>query len=71
MAARNKVPIGWHIPSDTEWTTLTTFWRRKFAAGKMKETGTTFWASPITDATNSSGFTGLPGGLSLRQWDIR
>jgi uncharacterized protein (TIGR02145 family) len=28
----------------------------------MKETGTAHWISPNTDATNSSGFTGLPGG---------
>ena len=28
----------------------------------MKETGTTHWTAPNTDATNSSGFTGLPGG---------
>jgi uncharacterized protein (TIGR02145 family) len=29
----------------------------------MKETGTAHWISPNTDATNSSGFTGLPGGF--------
>jgi uncharacterized protein (TIGR02145 family) len=28
----------------------------------MKATGTTLWTSPNTNATNDSGFTGLPGG---------
>jgi len=57
-------PDGWHLPTDAEWTTLTTFLGgTSVAGGKMKETGTTHWNSPNTGATNSSGFTALPSGI--------
>ena len=57
-------PLGWHIPTDTEWTTLTTtLGGTSLAGGKMKSAGTTRWTTPNTGATNSSGFAGLPGGL--------
>ena len=56
-------PTGWHLPTDAEWTTLTTFLGGEaIAGGKMKETGTTHWYSPNTGATNSSGFTALGTG---------
>jgi uncharacterized protein (TIGR02145 family) len=56
-------PSGWHVPSDAEWTTLTTFLGgESVAGGKMKSMGTSLWLSPNTAATNESGFTGLPGG---------
>ncbi|HNU59751.1 MAG TPA: fibrobacter succinogenes major paralogous domain-containing protein [Aquaticitalea sp.] len=59
-AAVNACPTGWHLPSDAEWTALTTYLDGD--GGKLKETGTTHWASPNTGATNQTGFTALPGG---------
>jgi len=62
-AALNACPNGWHLPCDDEWTILATYLEgATIAGGKMKETGTTHWDSPNTGATNSSGFTALPGG---------
>lgn len=65
---RGLAPEGWHIPSDAEWETLSDYLGgASVAGGKMKSTGTIesgtgLWYAPNTDATNSSGFTGLPGG---------
>jgi len=59
---RNVCPIGWHVPSDGEWTNLTEYLGgESVAGGKMKEIGSTHWNSPNTGATNESGFTALPG----------
>lgn len=60
--SRGLSPTGYHVPSDGEWTTLINFLGGvSVAGGKMKST--TLWNSPNTGATNSSGFTGLPGGF--------
>ncbi len=73
-ALRKKLaPAGWHIPSDAEWTQLTDcLGGEAVAGGKMKATGAVqsgngLWVSPNTDATNESGFTGLPA--SSRNFD--
>ncbi len=60
---KNLCPTGFHVPTDLEWTTLTTYLGGvSVAGGKMKDTGTTLWSSPNTNAVNTSGFTALPGG---------
>jgi uncharacterized protein (TIGR02145 family) len=60
---RGLAPVGWHVPTDDEWTTLsTTLGGDAVAGGKMKVAGTTRWTAPNTGADNSSGFAGLPGG---------
>jgi uncharacterized protein (TIGR02145 family) len=61
---RGLAPTGYHVPTDTEWTTLTTcLGEEALEGGKMKETGTTHWLDPNEGANNSSGFTALPGGF--------
>jgi uncharacterized protein (TIGR02145 family) len=74
-------PTGWHLPSYSEWCVLSTFLdadancndyefiESLIAGGKMKETGTTHWISPNIGATNSSGFTALPGGY-FSEWGV-
>jgi uncharacterized protein (TIGR02145 family) len=64
--SRGLCPIGWHVPSDVEWSSLRNFLGSSNAGGEMKSTVTQpttgGWNIPNTGATNSSGFTALPGG---------
>ena len=56
--------LGWRIPTLADFNTLIAFLGgTALAGGPLKEIGLTHWASPNTGATNSTGFTGLPGGV--------
>jgi uncharacterized protein (TIGR02145 family) len=61
---RGLAPSGYHVPSDSEWTTLTTFLGGLSVAGSaLKQTGLCHWNVNNIDATNSTGFSALGGGL--------
>lgn len=71
-------PTGWHIPSHYEWTTLeknagsnpgafpydmsTISLLGTDEGGNLKKACTSYWWDPNAGATNSTGFSGLPGG---------
>jgi len=61
-------PDGWHLPASSEWLAMIDYLGGPAIAGSAaKESGTEHWNTPNTNATNSSGFTALPGGR--RSWD--
>ncbi|NOU17214.1 MAG: hypothetical protein HOO91_06610 [Bacteroidales bacterium] len=59
---RNLCPTGWHVPTDTEWTTLTDYLGGESMAGGELKAISTLWNDPNTGANNSRGFTAFPGG---------
>ncbi|MEI6090315.1 MAG: FISUMP domain-containing protein [bacterium] len=69
---RGLAPEGWHIPSDDEWTVLSTvLGGSNVAGGKLKcvgskENGDGLWRNPNAGATNESDFSALPSGY--RYW---
>jgi len=78
VAAKYACPMGWRLPSDSDWKTLEKFlgmeetsveetgWRLSGTVGKkLKEGGTTHWVSPNSEASNEAGFTARPGGIRL------
>lgn len=68
-------PDGWHLPTDAEWKALELQlgmsesdadrfdWRGSDEGGQLKELGFSNWTLPNTGATNSTGFTAVPGGF--------
>lgn len=57
--AKNLAGTGWHVPTYTEQFTLMTYIS---VGGYLKETGTTYWTTPNTGATNQFNFNGRGAG---------
>jgi len=84
--SRGLCPTGWHVPSDGEWNILVKYLdpnadtvcincvQSSTVGGALKSTAMQptpgGWNSPNTGATNSSGFTALPGGLRISNGDF-
>jgi len=69
--SRNICPVGWHVSTDAEWTTMQTYLGgSSLAGGKIKENGTTHWSAPNTGATNESGFSALPSSYRRRNGEF-
>jgi uncharacterized protein (TIGR02145 family) len=74
--SRGLCPVGWHVPTITEWTTLLNYLDPAAnggntfpnnAGGQIKSAGTLssgngYWEAPNENGFNSSGFSGLPAG---------
>jgi uncharacterized protein (TIGR02145 family) len=65
--SRGLAPKGYHIPSDAEWTKLNDFLGGKSSGTKMKSTKG--WQDN-GNGTNSSGFSGFPGGCRFSSFDF-
>lgn len=70
--SRGIAPIGWHIPTNAEWATLTDncLSDPSIAGGKMKtkgiaQDGTGLWQISNNTSTNSSGFSAIPAGYCI------
>jgi uncharacterized protein (TIGR02145 family) len=70
--SRKLCPIGWHMPTDSEWTYLENILGgASIAGGKLREAGTSHWLPPNTDATNESGFTAIPAGSRIGEYNLQ
>lgn len=55
-------PLGWHVPTDLEWTVLYDAIGGYYEGGRLRSTEEGLWSQPNSFASNSTGFTAVPAG---------
>ena len=61
--SRGLCPEGWHIPSESECRALIDhLGGGELAGGKIKDNSSSLWIAEPEEASNESGFSGLPAG---------
>jgi len=64
-------PVGWHVPTLTEWQTMEGLLGGSgIAGGKLKEIGITHWEQPNVGATNEIGFNAVGGGCRVSHTNV-
>jgi uncharacterized protein (TIGR02145 family) len=65
-SSQSICPAGWHLPSEGEWMQLLNYLGGpEVAGGALKDTIAIWQGKVDKTATNSTGFTALPGGSAL------
>ena len=70
----NVCPVGWHVPTETDWQLLTDFVGGfQIAGARLKSAGHEYWSFydaisissyyTVEQASNSSGFSAIPAGM--------
>jgi len=60
---RGICPSGWRLPKIGDWQVLSAYIGKHYSGALLKEVGYSKWKTPNSEASNSYGFTGVPGGL--------
>jgi uncharacterized protein (TIGR02145 family) len=61
--SRNVCPVGWHVPSSPELTTMVKSLNNVYPGRVLRETGYFHWYNTDETITNATGFSALPGGF--------
>ena len=66
VGTKKLCPVGWHVPTNDEWTQMIdNLGDRETAGDKLKTTESGFWDYPFCHPSNDFDFSAVPSGLRL------